>query len=226
MGQPVLLSAPVLSHAEQLPTEHSALSISTTVPTQAPQASQRHVLTLDALRRLVALLSSRNRSVAEVAARVLASGCSNAEQVPLLGCFLPLFQTLHFGSADTYTCGREACLRWSVATLRLFGLRDTHLESMWCSKGLWRRRGGLERLVELLRNEEAPRQEAALAALAALTADSRALQQQLAASGSAFPGLCVSCGIPSEGCASCTCASSACMLDAEGHPNQTCLATQ
>ena len=42
--------------------------------------------------------------------------------------------------------------------------------------------GGLAKLVDLLRNEEAPRQEAALAALAALTADNRALQQQLAAS--------------------------------------------
>ena len=72
-------------------------------PQQAPQASQRHVLTLDALRRLVALLSSQNRSVAEVAACVLASGCSNTEQVPPGSPILRRWTLLQRG---THTCGR------------------------------------------------------------------------------------------------------------------------
>ena len=41
------------------------------------------------------------------------------------------------------------------------------------------------RLMDLLRNEETPRQEAALGAMAALTADNRGLQRQLASYGGA-----------------------------------------
>ena len=47
--------------------------------------------------------------------------------------------------------------------------------------------GGLPRLLALLGSSEAPRQEAAVDALAALTADNTALVQQLAASGAAGP---------------------------------------
>jgi hypothetical protein len=48
---------------------------------QSPAAPKAHALTTDALQRLVVLLSSDNRSVAEVAARVLARGCETPEQV-------------------------------------------------------------------------------------------------------------------------------------------------
>ena len=50
---------------------------------QSPLALQTQVLGEDALRRLVGLLSSHNRNVAEVAATVLARGCATPEQVPL-----------------------------------------------------------------------------------------------------------------------------------------------
>ncbi|CAL8464825.1 g4360 [Coccomyxa elongata] len=47
---------------------------------QSPEAPKAHRLTADALQRLVVLLSSDNRSVAEVAARVLARCCEAPEQ--------------------------------------------------------------------------------------------------------------------------------------------------
>ena len=114
-------------------------------PTKAPQASQRHVLTLDALRRLVALLSSQNRSVAEVAARVLASGCSNAEQVLLLPT--PLGRSTLLPSRDAAPKHAHAWNANIRASAMVWRCKEIVVNLPWtslgCSKVLWKRRAGL-----------------------------------------------------------------------------------
>jgi hypothetical protein len=59
---------------------------------QSQAASQSQLLTADALQRLVYLLLSDNRSVAEVAARVLARCCNTKEQV----CYVAMHQVQLF----------------------------------------------------------------------------------------------------------------------------------
>ncbi|KAK9819822.1 hypothetical protein WJX72_002765 [[Myrmecia] bisecta] len=93
---------------------------------QSPLAPKAMIFSLDALQRLVQLLSSENRGVAEVAARVLARCCESQEQQNAIACA-----------------------------------------------------GGLESLLGLLASIEQTRQEAAVDALAALTAGNRAIAQQV-----------------------------------------------